>query len=438
MIGPVSLSELDEYKLRNLIERNKLKLEAVRNSVQDILNDVKRQGDRAVLRYTRLYDQVTLSKEKMKVTEEELSQAENAISLTTLKALKKAAKNIREIHKLQMPNKRILKKEAGIYVRQIFNPVNSVGIYVPGGRAPLASTALMLGIPAKVAGVKRLIACSPPANSEAADINPVTLAALKMAGVDGIYRVGGVQAIGAMAYGTDTIPSVEKIVGPGNLYVTSAKMLVYSEGKVGVDFVAGPSEILILADDSANPNFVLADMLSQAEHDPFSASVLVTTSKRLAEEVKKRMAASTLVATQDSALSRYGAILTAKSLGAAVAFTNRFAPEHLEIMTQKPEEVLPLVENAGSISIGSYTPVAATDYAVGPCHVLPTGGSARFNSGITVQDFLKVTNVQALTRNGLESLRETIVTLAEVEGLKSHRQAVEERFKQKEEKQGDG
>jgi len=429
VIGPVDISEIGEHNLKKIIGRNKLKLEAVRNSVQDILNDVKREGDRAVLRYTRLYDRVTLSKEKMKVTEQELSQAAKTVPPKTLKALKTAAKNIREIHKLQMPRERVLKKEAGIIVKQIFKPLNSVGIYVPGGRAPLVSTALMLGIPAKVAGVKRIIACSPPSDRKVADINPVTLTALKLAGVDDIYRVGGVQAIGAMAYGTDTISTVEKIIGPGNLYVTSAKMLTCSEGKVGVDFVAGPSEILILADSSANPNFILADMLSQAEHDPLSASILVTTSKSIAEEVKKRMSASALVAPQDDALSRHGAILTAKSLAEAVAFINRFAPEHLEIMTQKPEEVLSLVENAGSISVGPYTPVAATDYAVGSSHVLPTGGFARFNSGLTVQDFLKIINVQTLTRKALETLRETIVTLAEVEGLGSHRRAVEERFK---------
>jgi histidinol dehydrogenase len=427
-MGPIGLSEIDENNLKKILERNKLKLEAVKNSVQDILNDVNREGDRAVLRYTRLYDRVTLSSSKLKVSEAEIDQAVKVIPPNTLTALEKAVKNIREIHKAQMPKERVLKKEAGIIVKQIFRPLKSVGIYIPGGRAPLASTALMLSIPAKIAGVKRLIACTPPTSNDGANVNPVVLAALKLGGVDEVYRVGGVQAIGAMAYGTDSIRCVEKIVGPGNIYVTSAKLLVHSEGKVGVDFVAGPSEILIFADASANPHFILADMLSQAEHDPLSVPILVTTSKNIANEVKKLISATTLVPPQDEAFSRHGSILVAKSAVDAVSFINRFAPEHLEIMTQKPEEILPLIENAGSISVGSYTPVAATDYAVGSCHVLPTAGSAQFTSGLTVQDFLKVINVQTLTRRALESLKDTILTLAEVEGMRSHRLAVEGRF----------
>jgi len=429
VLGPIKISRIEENTLVKILKRNKPGNELIKRSTLTILKDVREKGDEAVLKYTKLYDKIDLSKDRLKVDESEISNAYKKISHKTIKAMEKASKNIRAIHSNQLPKDRVLKRSEGIFVKQFFRPICSVGLYVPGGRVPYPSTALMLGIPAKVSGVRKVVACSPP--DAYGNINPVVLAAFNIVGVDEVYRVGGVQAIGAMAYGTETITKVEKILGPGNMYVTTAKNLVY--GDVGVDFPAGPTEILIFADETADPEYLTADLFSQAEHDPLATAILVTTSKKIALEVRDRIKKSLsgrhshkVVA---EAIKNYGAILLADSLNEALDFVNRYAPEHIEIVAKEARKIALDVVNAGSISIGKYTPVAATDYAVGTSHVLPTEGAARFHSGLTVYDFLKATNVQHLTKTGLKKIRNVVETFSEIEGLRYHAESVKERLK---------
>ncbi len=428
MIGPSRLKDLNPIAVEKIIGRNKRSLEAVKASVQNILNDIRGNGDEAVLKYMKLYDGVDLPRGRLKVTCWEIAKAYEAVPKGVIVALNKAAKSIAEVHRRQLPKDRVLKNRGGVWVKQIFKPIDRVGVYVPGGRASYPSTALMAVIPAKIAGVGRTVVCTPP--SADGEIAPAVLVALDLAGADEVYRVGGVQAIGAMAYGTETIPRVDKIFGPGNIYVSAAKGLVY--GQVGVDFLAGPSEILIYADETADPRLIAADMVSQAEHDPDAVAVLVTTSEKIAQETKDEISKIKEGERQapiiDEALAKNGAILIVEGDQEALDFVNRFAPEHLELLVTKPLRLLGKVRSAGSISLGPYTPVPATDYAVGSNHILPTAGDASFTASLTVSDFLKAIYVQALSREGIRRLRKTIVTLAEYEGLTAHARSVEARF----------
>ncbi|KYH38697.1 MAG: histidinol dehydrogenase HisD [Candidatus Hecatellales archaeon B24] len=368
-------------------------------------------------------DGVKLDRGRLKVSKAEVKEAYSQLSTGLVKALKKAERNIRLVHRRQLPKGRVLAKSRGIRVTQVFQPLDSVGLYIPGGRASYPSTALMLGVPARVAGVKRLVACTPPGPD--GSVNPAVLAALDLAGVEEIFRVGGVQAVAAMAFGTETVPKVCKIVGPGNIYVTAAKMLVY--GEVGVEFPAGPTELLVFADGEADPMLVAADLESQAEHDPRAVPVLLTISEKLAEAVYARLSKADREIRE--ALEAHGAILLAESLEEAADFINKFAPEHLSVHAASPRRLMAKIRNVGAVSLGAYTPTAALDYALGPSHVLPTGGAARYASGISVFDFLRFYTVQSLTKRGLKDLRETVETLAEAEGLRFHKFAVEERFK---------
>ena len=319
--------------------------------------------------------------------------------------------------------------DEGITAGQIIRPLKTVGCYIPGGRAVYPSTILMTVIPAKIAGVSKVICCTPPAQN--GKVTNEILAAASISGADEIYSVGGAQAIAAMTYGTESIPKVDKIVGPGNIYVTTAKKLVY--GDVDIDFPAGPSEVLIIADAESNPNYVALDMLAQAEHDPNAAAVLVTTSKTLAETVNKIINDKILFIPRkeiiEESLENYGRIILVDSLKEGAEFSNEYAPEHLIIMTSQPEEVLKDIHNAGSIFLGELTPVAAGDYGSGTNHVLPTSGCARLYSGLSTESFLKKPTIQRLTKEGLENLKDVVVTLAEYEGLYAHAESFKKRLK---------
>jgi histidinol dehydrogenase len=427
MIGPIKIRDLRRDEVKRIFERNRLEIQSLKPKVQEILNDIQKNGDMAVLKYTKIYDKVDLSKEKMKVSQQEISLAYEAVSKKIIKSLKIAANNIKNFHKKQLPKEKIVKINRTILVKQVFKPICKIGAYIPRGIASYPSTALMTCIPAKVAGVRKIIACTPPRKNGSAD--PAILVALDIAGADEIYQVGGVQAIGALTYGTETIEPVDKIVGPGNIYVTTAKMLVY--GTVGIDFPAGPSEVLIFADETADPHAVAADMISQAEHGSHSVALLVTTSEKIANSVQselQKIAKKEKRNIVQEAMMRNGGILIAENEGDALDFINEFAPEHLEIIAKNATKFASRIENSGTILIGKYTPVAVGDYAIGPSHVLPTSGAARFNSGLSVYDFLKIINIQTVTEKGLRNLRKTVNTLAEIEGLPGHKEAVETRF----------
>jgi len=431
MLEPVRLGELEEKELKKIFSRNKPNLKIYKENVSKILEDVKRNGDKAILKYTRLFDGVKISREKLKVSEQEILEAYHEIPKSLIKAIEEASKNLRKIHENQLPKEKVLRNSDGIYVKQVFKPVESVGLYIPCGKASYPSTALMLGIPAKVAGVKKLVACTPP--TKTGKVNASILVALDMVGVDEIYRVGGVQAIGALAYGTQTIPKVAKIVGPGNIYVTTAKMMVY--GEVGIDFPAGPSEIMVFADKNANPNLVFVDMVSQAEHDNSSVSILVTTSENLAYKVKEKIldfvSKKSEKKVAKDALKKNCSIIVVENEEEAASFINQFAPEHLEILAKNPEKILSMVYNVGLVSVGKYTPVAVGDYAVGVSHVLPTSQAAIFHSGLTVYDFLKPIYIQKLTKRGLQKLWKIVEAFSKVEGLDWHAKSVKKRLGEK-------
>lgn len=420
------LSDLSEAEMEKILSRDS-GLENVAETVSTVLSDVKLKGDAAVKEYTAKFDKVELK--TFEVTESEFERALSSISSKLLDHLKLAASNIQAFHKAQLPEKIwFMELKPGVLLGQKATPLESVGAYVPGGRASYPSTVLMTVIPARVAGVKQVIVCTPPRAD--GSVHPLTLAAAKIAGADKVFKLGGGQAIGAMAYGTETIPKVDKIVGPGNIFVTAAKMQVRNVAEI--DFPAGPSEVLIIADDSADAVMAASDIIAQAEHDPSSVSILVTPSITFAEAVKNEV---TLQAEKTSRASIVqtalgnAAILTAGSLEQCIDFSNKFAPEHLQIMVSDSEHVLDRIKNAGSIFIGNYAPVPAGDYASGTNHVLPTAGYAKVYSGLNINHFIKYSSIQKINKIGLESLKETIISLAEEEGLQAHADAVRARFK---------
>ena len=390
--------------------------DSIQKTVTKILLDVRKRGDRAVREYTKKFDSLTLR--RLGVTEREIEAAAGIVDREYMNALKRAAKRIRTFHERQ--RERSWKfSEGGITLGQIITPLERVGVYVPGGKAAYPSTVLMNVIPAKVAGVKEIALCVPTPDG---NINPYVAAAVRLLGVKEVYRIGGAQAVGAMAYGTETIRKVEKITGPGNIYVAVAKRMVY--GEVGIDMVAGPSEVLIIADSAADPDFIAADLLSQAEHDEMASSVLVTDSKGLAGRVKaeleQQLKALKRKTIARKSLSRYGAIIVTKNLERAAEIANQIAPEHLEIMTRTPARVLPWIRNAGAVFLGKWTPEPMGDYAAGPNHTLPTGGTARFSSPLGVYDFIKRTSLLSFSEKGFRGLAGTVETLADLEGLEAH------------------
>ncbi|MBE6102275.1 MAG: histidinol dehydrogenase [Selenomonas ruminantium] len=391
--------------------------------VRRIVSDVRREGDEGVIRYTKLIDRVELTPEEFLVTEAEFEAAEKAADSQVVESLKKAAANVRRYHEEQKPNSWMTYREQGSILGQSLIPLDRVGIYVPGGTAAYPSSVLMNAVPASVAGVGEIIMMVPPKNGQ---INPYVLIAAKLAGVSKIYKIGGAQAIAAMAFGTATIPRVDKITGPGNIFVTLAKKEVY--GHVDIDMLAGPSEILIVADKSADPVYTAADMLSQAEHDPLASSIVITDDEALAEKVaaeaEKQLQQLPRQEIARASIERNGLIVIAEDMLQAVRFANVSAPEHMELLTEQPFQLLPYVRHAGAVFLGAYSPEPLGDYFAGPNHVLPTGGTARYYSVLNVETFMKRMSLISYTQPALEAVSEDIIRLAETEGLDAHANAI--------------
>lgn len=398
--------------------------------VQKIVGDVRREGDTALLRYTKLIDHVDLEPEDLLVTEDEFVAAEKEADPSVVESLRRAAQNVRRYHEEQKPNSWITYREKGSLLGQSLIPLDRVGIYVPGGTAAYPSSVIMNAVPASVAGVGEIIMAVPPKNGK---INPYVLIAAKEAGVKRIYKIGGAQAIAAMAFGTETIPRVDKITGPGNIFVTLAKKEVY--GHVDIDMLAGPSEILIVADKTADPIYTAADMLSQAEHDPLASSIVITDDEALAraveQEAEKQLAKLPRQEIARASLDRNGLIIVAEDMKQAIRFANISAPEHMELLTENPFQLLPYVRHAGAIFLGAYSPEPLGDYLAGPNHVLPTGGTARFYSVQNVETFMKRTSLISYTQESLQDVSGDIVRLAEAEGLQAHANAIRLRREEK-------
>ena len=412
--------------LRRIIQRRAGQGEAIEKRVAEIIRAVRQKGDRALLDYTRLYDGIRLSRSKLEVQRREVDRATSVVPKRDLRALRLAAKRIAAFHRRQIERSWGYRDPIGLFLGQRITPLERVGVYVPGGKASYPSTVLMNVIPAKVAGVKEVVMASPIGHDGA-----LILAAARIAGVDRIFRVGGAQAIAALAFGTESVPKVDKIVGPGNIYVAAAKRLVF--GEVDIDSIAGPSEILLLADSSADPEHVAADMLSQAEHDELAAALCVTPSlalaRRIREALERQIRGTKRRAITITSLANYGAIIVCRGLKEAVAIANAIAPEHVELMVRRPQRWARLIRNAGALFLGPYSTPPLGDYLAGPNHVLPTGGTARFFSPLGTYDFLKRTSVIQAGRAALRSLAPEIIHLARLEGLDDHARAVEVRFK---------
>ena len=392
---------------------------SVDSAVAAILADVRKRGDDAVLDFTARFDRLTLTPATMRVSEAELEAATKAVAPEAFAALSFAAERIRTYHAALLPKDLEWTDAAGVRLGARFTPIGAVGVYVPGGTAAYPSSVLMNTLPAKLAGVERVVMVVP---SPEGKLNPLVLAAAKLAGADEIYRIGGAQAVAALAYGTQTIRPVDKIVGPGNAYVATAKRQVF--GTVGIDMIAGPSEILVVADRDNDPDWIAADLLSQAEHDENAQSILITDDVRFADDVVRSVDAflKTLPRAKIAAASwqRFGAIIVTRTLDEAAPIVDQIAPEHAEIAVADPQPLAERIRNAGALFLGRYTPEAVGDYVAGPNHVLPTSGSARFSSGLSVMDFLKRTSIVACDANSLRAIGPAAVTLAEVEGLGAH------------------
>jgi len=397
--------------------------EEINQTVQEILGRIRTEGDQALFALTRQFDGITIDQHSAEVDPEDVKGSEARIDPDALSSLKASASRIRAFHEKQKETTWNVTDSNGSTVGQIVRPLKRVGIYVPGGKAVYPSSVLMNAIPARVAGVEEIIMVSPTPDGE---INPYVLAAAHIAGVDRIFRIGGAQAVAALAYGTDTVPQVDKIVGPGNIYVALAKKLVF--GVVDIDMIAGPSEILIIADQTADPDFIAADMLSQAEHDELAWSVLVTTSRSLMQDVQKSIEEQLQTLPRrkiaEKALENFGTMVLVKDLREGALVANSIGPEHLEVMTQNPSDLLDLLENAGAIFLGPYSPEPIGDYMAGPNHVLPTGGTSRFFSPLHVGDFYKRSSLISFTREGFDDVAEDTIRLAELEGLPGHARSV--------------
>jgi histidinol dehydrogenase len=401
-------------------------------AVARILADVKSRGDRALVDYTRRFDSPTFTLSSMEAGAEEIAAAAGAAEKRVVRALNRAAAQIEAFHRRQLRTGFVTLDRPGTLLGQLVQPVERVGVYVPGGRGgstPLVSSVLMGAVPARVAGVGEIVMVTPP--TAEGSINPHLLVAARRAGVDRVFKVGGAWAVGALAYGTETIPNVDVIVGPGNLYVTLAKKIV--AGTVGIDIIAGPSEVLVIADDSGDAEFIAADLLAQAEHDPMASALLLTTSRRLAREVKvqvdRQLAGLGRAEIAAASISRYGAVFVLAEEAGAVELANRIAPEHLELHLREPFAHLGRIRNAGAVFIGAFTPEPIGDYMAGPNHVLPTSGTARFASALSVEHFLKRTSVIHYSPEALRREARDVIALAEVEGLGAHAEAVRKRIK---------
>ena len=425
-------SESRDRLLEDLLKRSPNSYGEFEGRVAAILADVKERRDAALFEYTKKFDGADISADNLVVTEEEIREAYETVDSSLVEIIRKALVNIRAYHEKQRRYSWFDSKPNGSMLGQKITPLRRVGVYVPGGKAVYPSSVLMNIVPAKVAGVEEIVMTTPPGKD--GKVNPTTLVAAKEAGADVIYKVGGAQAIAALAYGTESIPKVDKIVGPGNIYVALAKKAVY--GHVSIDSIAGPSEILIIADDTANPRYVAADLLSQAEHDEMASAILVTTSRRLAEKVSKE--AEQFVAQLSrkdilqKSLDNYGYILIAETLDDAIDAANEIASEHLEIVTANAFEVMMKVRNAGAIFIGEYSSEPLGDYFAGPNHVLPTNGTAKFFSPLSVDDFIKKSSIIYYSKDALRPVHEDIIRFAEAEQLTAHANSIRVRFEKEE------
>ena len=401
-------------------------------TVREVLQAVKRQGDKAVLHYTAEFDNQILNAEELRVTKSEFDEAYKNISKDLLEAIKLARSKIEAFHRQRVPKSWVNFGDDEVVLGKRYTPVDIAGLYVPGGRASYPSTVLMNAIPAKVAGVPRRVMVTPPGSEKG--INPAVLVAAREAGIDEIYRIGGAQAIAALAYGTQTIPKVNVITGPGNIYVTLAKKLVY--GTVGIDSLAGPSEVLIIADETANPVHVAADLLAQAEHDPMAAAILLTTDAALAKDVQvaleRQLVDHPKRLNTEKAIAHYGLVVIVESLEVAAQFSNEFAPEHLELEVSDPWALLPHIRHAGAIFLGHSTPEAVGDYLAGPNHTLPTSGAARYASALGVETFLKHSSIIQYSQTALDKVAGAIDVLATAEGLTSHADSIRRRVQKEE------
>lgn len=414
--------------LSNLLKRSPNSYGEYEGRVSAIIDDIKSRRDEAVFEYTKKFDGYDLNADNIIVTEDEIKAAYDEIDDGLVEIIRKALVNIRNYHAKQKRNSWFDATPDGTILGQKITPLARVGVYVPGGKAAYPSSVLMNVVPAKVAGVDEIIMCTPPGKD--GKIYCGTLVAAKEAGVDVIYKVGGAQAIAAMAYGTESVPKVDKIVGPGNIYVALAKKAVY--GQVGIDSIAGPSEIMVLADESANPRFVAADLLSQAEHDELASAILVTTSRELAEKVSeetegflKELSRKQII---EKSLENYGYILLAKDMDEAVAVVNEIASEHLELVTKDPFQTMTKIRNAGAIFLGEYSSEPLGDYFAGPNHVLPTNGTAKFFSPLEVDDFIKKSSIISYSREALGAIHTDIEKFAQAEGLTAHANSIKVRF----------
>ena len=421
-------AETKKNILEDLLKRSPNQYQEYTEVVGKILDDVRENKDRALFEYTERFDKATLTKETIRVTEAEIEEAYQKLDPAVLDVIRKAIKNIEAYHTKQKQYSWFDTTENGTILGQKVTPISAVGVYVPGGKAAYPSSVLMNVVPAKVAGVERIAMTTPPGKD--GKVFEGTLVAAKEAGVTEIYKVGGAQAIAALAFGTESILKVDKIVGPGNIYVALAKKAVY--GHVSIDSIAGPSEILVLADETANPKYVAADLLSQAEHDELASAILITTSKELAEKVSVEIDAFvSRLPRQDimqKSLDNYGYLMVAKDLADAIDTANEIASEHLEIMTKDPFMVMTKIKNAGAIFIGEYSSEPLGDYMAGPNHILPTNGTAKFFSPLSVDDFIKKSSIISYSRDALEPIYKDIVTFANSEGLTAHANSIAVRF----------
>lgn len=420
--------ETRQNLLNDLLKRSPNNYSQYESTVNDIIENVKAKGDKAVFDYTLQFDKFALNSENIRVTRQEIEEAYTKLDTGLIQVIRKSAENIRAFHTKQLRNSWFDAKEDGTILGMKITPIAKAGVYVPGGKAAYPSSVLMNVIPARVAGVGEIIMTTPPGAD--GRVNPGTLVAADIAGVDTVYKVGGAQAIAALAFGTESIPKVDKITGPGNIFVALAKKAVY--GYVSIDSIAGPSEIMVLADETANPRYVAADLLSQAEHDELASAILITTSRELAEKVSAQvdMFVNELSRKEiiQKSLDNYGYILVADSMQDAIDAVNEIASEHLEILTANPFEVMTKIRNAGAIFMGEYASEPLGDYFAGPNHILPTNGTAKFFSPVNVDDFIKKTSIISYSREALQKVHEDIETFAEGEGLTAHANSIRVRF----------
>ena len=423
----IKIFEVGKIKEEEIFARNEPVAE-VGGIVSDIINNVKTNGDKALSEYLEKFDKVKLT--DFKVSEEEITSALNKVELEFLEILKEAESNIRAFHEKQVRQGFMMTAKNGVILGQRVVPIEKVGIYVPGGTAAYPSTVLMDAVPAKIAGVSEIIMVTPP--NKTGEINPYILAAAKIAGVTAIYKLGGAQAVAALAYGTESVPKVDKIVGPGNAFVAEAKKQIF--GQVGIDMIAGPSEVLVLADGKSNPKFVAADLLSQAEHDKNAACVLITESEKLAKEVQKEIENQLACLLREEiarvSIDNNGKIIICKDLLQGIDIANRIAPEHMEVCVDEPFNYLGLIKNAGSVFLGRYNAEPTGDYFAGPNHTLPTSGTARFYSPLSVEDFVKNIQYSYYTEEALKADYKKISYFANKEGLTAHARAVDIRFEE--------